>query len=351
MAATEALLAAAMSALLAEAIDLPDGEMVGDDAAFGLTPGWDSFSHIVLLDAVAKTFGVSIGFDAIDRSLTLADLIGLVAENGGGGGGRCPDFLSALVPGGLRVDDVVYVHSRWQGVAEMTGGVVALLDYLGGDGRTVMVPAFPFSSRDYPGFLDRRPAFAVDATPPATGLLPAALWRHPQALRSAHPILSECALGPKAAWLTGQAHTDPSPFHAGSTYARLLESDGVMVGLGVDIATNAIIHWADDVLAGQYDFPIYEAEPLDFDVTFADGTRQRVAVRAYHRTLPKRMRPRNLRPWLDQRPQICREAVIDGVPVYALRVRPFVELCLDLGRQALAQGRLPAWHEQQAEHG
>lgn len=340
---------AALQSLLTAALDLPDGEAVPEDAAFGETPGWDSFSHIVLLELVAKTFAVVIGPETLDRTLSLNDLADLVAQSPAiAPEAPAADWLSPLCPGGLGPDDVLYVHSRWQGLAPLTSGLAGLLALLrgGDDGRTVMVPAFPFSSRTYLQFLDGRPAFDVVRTPPVTGLLPALLWRHPEAVRSAHPVLSECAIGPRAHWLVEAAHTHPHPFHPDSTYARLRQCDGLMIGLGVDMGTNAIIHWADDVLAAHYPFPLYEPALLDFAVTFADGGQGRVAVQAYHRLLPRRIKPRNLRPWLAERPDIYAEAVIGGMPFYGLRVRPFLDLCLELGRQALANDRLPPWHRE-----
>lgn len=340
---------AALQALLATALDLPDGEAVPEDAAFGETPGWDSFSHIVLLELVAGTFTIAIGPEVLDRTLSLGDLTDLVAESPTTApAAPAADLLLPVCPGGLGHDDVLYVHSRWQGLAPLAGGLAGLLALLRGDdaGRTVIVPAFPFSSRTYPQFLDARPAFDVERTPPATGLLPALMWRHPEAVRSAHPLLSECAIGPRAQWLVEAAHTNPPPFHPDSTYARLRQCDGLMIGLGVDLGTNALIHWADDALAAHYPFPIYEPAPLDFAVTFADGGQGRVAVQAYHRLLPRRIKPRGLRPWLAGRSDIYAEATIGGVPFYGLRVRPFLDLCLELGRQALASGRLPPWHQE-----
>jgi aminoglycoside N3'-acetyltransferase len=353
MARTEALPApqimAVLQRLLAAAIDLPEDETIAEAAIFGEVPGWDSYSHLVFLESVAEAFSITITADAIDSTLCLPDLTRLVAEDMP----RAPvgptlDFLSALCPGGLRQDDVLYVHSRWQGLAPVVGGLVGLLALLRGhnQGRTVIVPAFPFSSRTYAQILDQRPAFDPTRTPPATGLLPTLLWRHPQALRSAHPLLSECAIGPKARWLTEAAHTGAHPFHLASTYARLLECNGLMVGLGVDIATNAIIHWADDALAQRYPFPLYEPAPVTFAVTFADGSSAPVAVQAYHRLLPRRIKPRGLRPWLAERPDICIETTIEGRHFYGLRVRPFLALCLDLGRQALDKGHLPPWHQE-----
>lgn len=337
-----------LHSLLVAALDLPADEPVADDAAFGVTPGWDSFSHIVLMDSIAQVFGVTIGPDQIDDSLDMAGLTRLLSGQAGQAGLRpaAARLLADLCPGGLRADDVVYVHSRWQGAGKVLGGLTSVVGELMAQGRTVVVPAFPFSSRSYAAMLDAKPAFSVTQTPPATGVLAAALWRHPEACRSAHPLLSDCALGPLAPWLTADAHTDPAPFHPASVLARLVEKDGLMLGLGVDIATNAIIHWADDVLAASYPFPLYEPAFYQAVVGFADGRSQDVAVKAYHRDLPRRMRPRNLRPFLAEHPDICREMAVDEVPFYALRARPFVQLCVEVGRQALEQGRLPPWHDQ-----
>ncbi|GEM_PF-3407139 len=350
------LLLPELKVLVAQVLGLADPDLVGNDAGFGTTPGWDSFAHLMMITAVEDAYGLRTGVNEIDRTLTLIDLASFLA-------GEVAEVetvldmtkgpLAALWRDDpLRDRDVIYVHarwhSRWQAARGEVGSLAGLLHWLRGPdgGRTVVVPAFPFTGRDYASVLTQRRPFSVIATPARTGLFAEMVRTTPEAVRSAHPLLSECALGPQAAWIVADAHRHPHPFHDGSTYARLLAADAAMVGLGVDIATNALIHLVDDRLGEHYPFPLYDA-PAAFDVTFADGQTHPVTVLPYSPGITRRIRPRALRPFLAERPEILTELSVAGLPFYRLRLRPFIDLCTDIGSRALDAGRLPPWHEEE----
>jgi aminoglycoside N3'-acetyltransferase/acyl carrier protein len=343
---------ATIKAVVAEALEIADPLTLPDDAGFGRLPEWDSFGQIRVMQALNEVFGTAIEGEDIDSVLTFSNIVsflnGHVTESTlSRSVAETEAALSWLWQANeLRPNDIVYVHSRTQGLPAGLGNLMGILSWLQGyeQRRTVIMPAFPFQGRGYADHLARRAPFSVLHTPAKTGLLPELLRFLPGSSRSAHPLLSECAIGPHAVALTSRAHSRPHPFHPASTYAQMVEADAVMLGLGVDIGTNALIHWVDDVLKDQYDFPIFEPNPVDFEVEFADGAKERIAVLPYAPSMTKRIKPRMIRPlFADHRDHLI-EGEVGGVPFYRLRLVPFIETCLQAGRAALRDGRLPPWY-------
>lgn len=347
--------------LLAETLDLPGSDALPPEPSMMDMVEWDSFAHIGLLQAVEETFGLRIGPGDIDRTLTLADLASLIAS-------RCGDVKpaenEAATPAldelweslwrdaPLPSDAVIYVHSRSSDLLRVfPHGLGALMAKLRGPAteRTVIFPAFPFTSRSYTDYLQKHPPFSVKDTPPRTGLLAALAMGLPGAIHSAHPLLSEIAVGPQAARVIAAAHLAPEPFHADSPLQRLLELDAFVVGLGVDMGTNAFIHYADDQVRQRLPFPIYQEEPVEFDLELADGSRERRAYLAYSPQATKHIKPRELRPFFRDRPDILLETSREGVPFYRMRLAPFIERCIALAQQHLNQGKLPPWYPDGAD--
>ena len=339
-------------ALVADALELSDPELLDDDAGFGRMPEWDSLGHIRVMHALTEAFGTTIDAEAIERTLTLSKIETFIGEQTTGSvmsssGKDAEKALSWLWRGDvLRSDDLVYIHSRAQGLPASLGSLMGILAWLRGRDRerTVIVPTFPFAGGEYADYLARRPRFSVRSTPARTGLLPEIARSLPGAVRSAHPLLSECALGERADSLMSSTHCNPHPFHPTSTYTQMIEANAVMLGLGVDIGVNALIHWVDDRLKERYDFAIFEPEPVDFEVEFADGAIGSVTVLPYSPAMTKRIKPRMIRPIFAERADALVEGKLDGVPFYRLRLRPFLEACLAAGKAALDDGRLPPWY-------
>lgn len=342
--------------ILAEVLDLDSVTEVGADASTETLHEWDSFAHVALITAVESAFDITIDVGDIERTLSLQGLVRLVSERQEGmassGSGTVPEALEQALEqlwqaAPSRQDEVIYIHSRTDVMLRaLKGDVGALLTRMRGPdgGRTLVFPAFPFSSKTYADYLARRPMFSVRNTPAMTGLLPATALKMAGCRRSAHPILSECAIGPKADFIVGRTHEAPSPFHANSTAARLLELDASMMGLGVDIATNALIHYVDDLVRDRLPFPLYAEDLAEFSIEHANGERETRIFLAYDREMTKRIKPRLIRPLFADRPDVLTEVVAAGMPLYRLRLRPFLEILLSAAHNALDSGDLPPWY-------
>lgn len=347
--------------LMIDEFDLASVEDIPDDAKLGSIRQWDSLAHVSLLMKLQDTFGIEFVPEEIAATLSLHDLVTTVIMKRGGrikpvvsrsavSTNAWEKLFSRLwMEDRLREDDTIYIHSRAQAVLEVIKGslsdAIEFLKSAGGGNRTLVFPAFPFTSGTYNAYITARPRFSVATTPAVTGLLPEMILKEANVRRSAHPILSECAVGPKAEWITCDAHLDPHPFHTDSTYARLLESDAAMIGLGVDINTNAIIHMVDEMFRGSYPFELFSRDPLKFEIELSDGKIIKKDFFAYSPDMVRRIKPRNLRPFFADHPQILKEIEIEGVWFYRLRMGPFLAKCAEIARRYLAEGNLPPWFQ------
>lgn len=346
-----------LKSLMANVFEITDPEDIPDNSSMKTMAKWDSIAHVDLLLGIETTFKIKTLPDEIGFTLSFPDIVKFVLSKIDDKvvGVHQPSNEAALsweeLFSGLwahdqvRDNDTLYIHSRTEDVFSVCGG--SLTDayrILRGEGRTLVFPSFAFTGSSYSKYVEERPRFSVKDTSALTGLMPELVRAEQGVYRSAHPLLSECAIGPKAKWIIQDAHTNPLPFHADSTYARLMELDAAMIGLGVNINTNAIIHMVDDKFRSEYPFDIYMKEPLCFEIELADSRVVKRDFVAYAPDVLKKIKPIKLRPYFKDSPHILNEFEIYGVWFYMLRVRPFIERCTIIAADCLKKGELPPWY-------
>jgi aminoglycoside N3'-acetyltransferase len=185
---------------------------------------------------------------------------------------------------GLPLSDhtVVFVHSSMSKLGYVEGGaanvVNALCDVIVRERKsTVAVPTFSMTG----GMADTLRAdevFDLRNTPSGTGRITELVRRHPGARRSLHPTHSVAAVGPRAAWLVDGHHLDARTFGPSSPFARLIEADGFILGLGIDLGPVTFYHVVEDL--GAFPINVYTSDsPLV--VTCLDGHGKRVELKVF----------------------------------------------------------------------
>lgn len=163
---------------------------------------------------------------------------------------------------GLETGDVVMMHSSLSALGPVDGGaetvVEALLEVIG-DSGTLLVPAFrdsvwgdlaDFSNTD----CDCTSADGLCASeqPGFQGIIPELIRRWPGALRSCHPTHSWVAVGPAArALLIGHRKT-PATCGRYNPFEHLIELDGKLLILGVQVNTITLWHYYEELLDVPY---------------------------------------------------------------------------------------------------
>jgi aminoglycoside 3-N-acetyltransferase len=148
------------------------------------------------------------------------------------------------------------VHSSMSRLGYVEGGAATIVAGLHNvivqdRNGTLAVPTFTMSG----GMADTLRVggvFDLRNTPSGTGRITEIIRQHPGAVRSLHPTHSVSAVGARAGWLTEAHHHDSRSFGAVSPLGRLIEADGFVLGLGIDLGPVTFVHTVEDLS----DFPI-----------------------------------------------------------------------------------------------
>jgi aminoglycoside 3-N-acetyltransferase len=122
---------------------------------------------------------------------------------------------------------------------------------------TIAVPTFSMSGGMADTLRDGQ-VFDLRNTPSGTGRITELVRLQPDARRSLHPTHSVSAVGPQAAWLVAGHHRDPYTFGSSSPFARLIECDGFLLGLGVDLGPVTFYHVVED--CGAFPINVYSGD-------------------------------------------------------------------------------------------
>lgn len=156
------------------------------------------------------------------------------------------DIKKGLHELGLRNRDILGVHSSLSSFGYVEGGAEAVIDALletvGREGSIVM-PTYSNNRRDVEPTSEE---IELDITSKTeilpynpeinscwTGRIPDTFWRRKKAVRGSHPTHSLSAIGPKANELV-------------QGWEKLLESDGYILLLGVNLSCCSSMHLAEE---------------------------------------------------------------------------------------------------------
>ena len=181
-------------------------------------------------------------------------------------------FLARL---GVREGDVLCVHSSFDALASFEGAsplaVVRMLQRTVGQRGTLIMPTLPFegSAIEYAA---GDPVFDVRQTPSRMGLLSELFRRMPGVRRSLHPTHSAAVWGARAEAMTADHHRAETPCGRPSPYAGLLDHEGRILFLGVDVSAMTFFHTAEELLEARMPFAPFTHEVYRLRSRDADGT-------------------------------------------------------------------------------
>ncbi len=192
---------------------------------------------------------------------------------------RRQDLKLDLINMGLTPGMKVMVHSSLSGIGHVEGGaptvIEALIEIIGPNGLLIM-PCPPTSGSTMEA-IKRKELFNPETTPCTTGIICETFRRGPGVFRSYHPTHSIAAFGKNASWLVKDHHLDETPFGPKSPFARLLELDGYVLGIGLDTRWMTIYHHFEDMNEG-FPIKVYSNEKYKLPVLVKDGSQISVST-------------------------------------------------------------------------
>jgi aminoglycoside N3'-acetyltransferase len=182
---------------------------------------------------------------------------------------------------GIQSGDALMVHSSLARLGNVRGGAQAVIQALQqavGEEGTILMPAYTSVDEAFRRASIGRP-IDLRTEPSLQGAIPEAFRLSPGVLRSSHPFSSVCAWGRHATFVTCGHHHDPRICHIGSPIGRLLQLQGKVLGLGVDMGPVSFYHVIEDTWDG-FPFNPYD-EPRRIAYVNSNGVLVERSVRRY----------------------------------------------------------------------
>lgn len=182
---------------------------------------------------------------------------------------EAPHITKAEITQGLREmgivpGDVIMLHSSLKSLGYVDGGPRAVLEAIYdavSPGGTLVVPTYYLPGGTiYSTCQMSDYVFDPRVHGSNLGALPDTFIKMPGVERSIHPTHSVSALGSKAAYIVGDHHQAASIFGEGSPWARCLELNAKVLGLGISMGPVTFYHVLEDRLLDKFPLPVRMAE-------------------------------------------------------------------------------------------
>jgi aminoglycoside N3'-acetyltransferase len=246
------------------------------------------------------------------------------------------DLKASLRQLGIASGDAVIVHSSFESFEGFRGSVTdaiqVLRDVIGPDGALLM-PTIPFSGSAVE-YARTRPLLDVNRTPSSMGIITEIFRRLPGVTRSVHPTHPVAGWGAKAAPLLATHRLAHTPCGAGSPFARLVQTDGKILLLGVSINAMTFFHYLEEDLEGRMPFSPFTTETFTLDVRDEEGQTVSVATRLYDPIVGRERDGELLTPHL-KAGGVWREAKVGRLKAIVLRCGDVKKIATEMASKGL----------------
>jgi aminoglycoside N3'-acetyltransferase len=202
---------------------------------------------------------------------------------------------------GIKEGDNILVHSSLKSIGFVEGGadtvIDALTDALSCDG-TLAMPSFSICRTNLMlGTLESNTIFNPMETPSTVGRITEIFRQKKGVFRSIHPTHSICAFGAKARWITEGHDKCGTTFGKGSPFYKIMELDGKILGLGVDLGRITFCHVIEDVF-DNYPVPVYLDKEYKSKVIDRDGVERVIKIKCHNPEIAKTRMDKKESAWI-----------------------------------------------------
>lgn len=189
---------------------------------------------------------------------------------------------------------------------------------------TICMPSYPFSGAGYTDWAKSENIFDVHKTPSRVNLITEVFRRSKDVKRSVHPWCSVACKGYLGKEFTAEHHLNTKTFGQKSPFYKISESDGIVVGLGVNCNTNSFAHMPDDIMLKDYNFDVYEKDIFTKRCMGYDTKSINVYCDLLESSISKKIRPILMREYLLDAP-FYNEVEIEGVNFYSMNIKRYTD--------------------------
>ncbi|MFX1443910.1 MAG: AAC(3) family N-acetyltransferase [Promethearchaeota archaeon] len=165
------------------------------------------------------------------------------------------EIVSDLYDIGIKQGDIILVHSSLKSIGYVKGGpntvINALLKIIGPEG-TLVIPTFPLHNTMYELCTMKDYIFDYKTTPTGLGAIPSEFLKYNGIYRSIHPTHSISAIGKYAKKITETHHIGNKTYGENSPWAKLIELNGKILGIGISLAWTTQYHHVEDIMGDNF---------------------------------------------------------------------------------------------------
>jgi aminoglycoside 3-N-acetyltransferase len=158
---------------------------------------------------------------------------------------------------GISNGDCILLHSSLKSIGYVENGantvIDALIENISQKG-TLVVPTYPLLGTMLKTCLNEDYIFDMNKSSTTIGAIPSVFLGYKNIIRSIHPTHSMSALGKNAESITKNHHIGNETYGKNSPWAKIVELDGKILGVGISLAWHTIYHHVEDIMGN--DFPI-----------------------------------------------------------------------------------------------
>ena len=247
---------------------------------------------------------------------------------------------------GVPKNGVIFVHAsaKWllsSGIS-LKSAIYDLHNFCD-EGGTVVMPSFPFFGAHL-DYMKSNPRFDFAKTPAKIGLFYEIFRRGDSVFRSIAPDLPVAAKGRYAKEIIGLDNSlaDPDPIGRESIFAKILDFDPQLVGLGVTENTNIFIHLVDSLNRHRYPGAVLTNEINTATTKSHDGNEIIVHRHSFIPHIQKLIKPNKI--FLNYGKQIAFNKFQIGQSIYfSWKINDWMELALSEVKSSQEAGRWPSW--------
>jgi aminoglycoside 3-N-acetyltransferase len=251
-------------------------------------------------------------------------------------------LVADLRAGGIREGDTLMVHCSLRSIGNVEGGaatvVQALMEAVTAQGN-LLLPAFANAAEVFERSRQGNPV-DLRNEPSKTGKVTEIFRTWPEVRRSSHPFESVCVWGKNAEYIVSGHESDPKICHRNSPFARLVELQGKVVGLGISLGPVTFYHVVEDTWEG---FPLNNYLP-EVSVTYVDEHGEKV-TREVKRYDPERTTTRIDMPdahWVREfmtrhvtKKKLLRRFNFGDAGSWIIPAKPFYDELIELAKRGL----------------
>ena len=156
---------------------------------------------------------------------------------------------------GITNGDCILLHSSLKSIGYVKNGANTVLDALIetiSQKGTLVVPTYPLLGTMLKTCLNEDYIFDMNKSSTTIGVIPSVFLGYKNIIRSIHPTHSMSALGKNAKSITKSHHIGNETYGKNSPWAKIVELDGKILGVGISLAWHTIYHHVEDIMGGEF---------------------------------------------------------------------------------------------------